>query len=86
MGFITEPRAIPKNIILMGLATFVLMPTVVLALWSVAAAPSPRHGHRMVYDASQNAVLMFGGRTHNQKYLGDTWSWDGMAWARLAAG
>ena len=62
MGFITEPRAIPKNIILMGLATFVLMPTVVLALWSVAAAPSPRHGHRMVYDASQNAVLMFGGR------------------------
>ncbi len=33
MGFITEPRAIPKNITLMRLATFVLMRTVVLALW-----------------------------------------------------
>ena len=58
---------------------------VTLAALAAAEAPLPRHGHRLVYDVTRKVVLMFGGRTHDKKYLGDTWNWDGEAWTQVAA-
>ena len=75
----------PAMLTLMRFATFVLIPAVALAASAAAEAPLPRHGHRMVYNASREAVVMFGGRTHGKKYLGDTWSWDGETWTQVAA-
>jgi hypothetical protein len=39
-------------------------------------APTAREGVAMVYDTARDRVVLFGGR-----YLGDTWEWDGAAWA-----
>ncbi len=75
----------PAMLTLMRFATFVLIPAMALAASAAAEAPLPRHGHRMVYNASREAVVMFGGRTHGKKYLGDTWSWDGETWTQVAA-
>jgi Kelch motif/Galactose oxidase, central domain len=51
-----------------------------------AAAPSPRTGAAMVYDAATGQLLLFGGSSHpfsGGGYLGDTWTWDGTTWTEL---
>jgi hypothetical protein len=51
-----------------------------------AAAPSPRTGAAMVYDAATGQLLLFGGSSHpfsGGGYLGDTWTWDGTTWTQL---
>jgi photosystem II stability/assembly factor-like uncharacterized protein len=37
-------------------------------------APSPRYGHAMVYDASRNRIILFGGLSDG--YMNDTWEFD----------
>ena len=68
----------------MRLATFLLFTTIALAVSGAVQPPLPRHGHRLVFDASREAVVLFGGRTHDKVYLADTWSWDGSSWNQLA--
>lgn len=48
--------------------------------------PSARSEHAMAWDAVSKRVLLFGGATGNANgYVdkGDTWQWDGAAWAQL---
>ncbi len=45
--------------------------------------PEPRWAHHMVFDEENKQVLMFGG-AHQQKLLGDLWSWNGSSWKLLA--
>jgi hypothetical protein len=45
--------------------------------------PEPRAGHAMVFDASRNVVLLFGGLAAGNRPLSDTWSWDGQDWTEL---
>jgi len=40
------------------------------------ATPPARNGHSMVYDSTNNTVLVFGG-WNEVEYLNDTWSWNG---------
>lgn len=48
------------------------------------AAPSPRYGHRMVYDPQRNEMILFGGWT-GTAYVGDTWRWTSAGgWTPLA--
>jgi hypothetical protein len=54
--------------------------------WHLAAAPAPanpsaRHGHRMVFDRSRQQTILFAGEDASGR-LGDTWAWDGTAWAQ----
>lgn len=43
--------------------------------------PPPRESAGMVYDATRNHVLLFGGdRATERTLLGDTWTWDGSSW------
>jgi tetratricopeptide (TPR) repeat protein len=39
-------------------------------------------GHDMAYDAARGVTVLFGGIDDNGNYLGDTWTWDGVAWTR----
>lgn len=47
-------------------------------------SPSPRHDHRMAYDARRGVTVLFGGfdPDSNGTYgrLGDTWEWNGTDW------
>jgi len=43
-------------------------------------SPSRRTGSSLVYDAAENAVLLFGGHVGNLFYYDDTWKWDGATW------
>jgi hypothetical protein len=57
--------------------------------WSrvATAGPSARHGASMVYDASRQRVVLFGGLSGsfpNERYVADTWEWDGSAWSKVA--
>lgn len=45
-------------------------------------SPGPRSGMCMVYDASRQVVLLFGGQSENG-LLNDTWAWDGKTWNAL---
>ncbi len=51
--------------------------------WSRVAThgPAAREGHAMVYDASRDEVVLFGGSTTGQVF-DDTWVWDGTTWQR----
>jgi hypothetical protein len=52
-----------------------------------AAHPSARYEAAMAYDAATGTVVLFGGQGpggHSGFALGDTWTWDGTAWARQA--
>lgn len=42
--------------------------------------PSPRWGNQMAYDASRNAVVLFGGG--GGTWPNDTWEWDGIDWTQ----
>lgn len=44
--------------------------------------PSARRGSAMVFDASRNCVVLFGG--YDGKYLFDTWEWDWQIWRQKA--
>jgi hypothetical protein len=50
-----------------------------------ATLPPARHGARMVYDAANQRVILFGGAigSTNQQ---DTWSWNGTNWTQLSPG
>jgi hypothetical protein len=45
--------------------------------------PSPRSGHAMAYDSARGRVVLFGGFSSGVRQ-GDTWEWDGGAWAQRA--
>jgi hypothetical protein len=50
-----------------------------------ANGPSGRFNEAMIYDASSQAVLLFGGQggeTYTSMF-GETWSWDGSVWTEL---
>jgi hypothetical protein len=54
--------------------------------WTLRAntGPSPRSGMSLAFDATRNQTLLFGGYTSAgatlfQKYLSDTWTWNGAA-------
>src|SRR5207247_577924 len=42
-------------------------------------SPSARAYHAMTYDSARGRVVLFGG--YDGSYRGDTWEWDGSAWA-----
>jgi hypothetical protein len=46
--------------------------------------PLPRSGHAMVFEASRQRVLLFGGFAGGNQFLSDTWSWNGEDWTQLA--
>jgi hypothetical protein len=48
---------------------------------SLAGAPSPRLGMAMAFDSSRGVVVLFGGRTTDQR-MNDTWEWDGATWTQ----
>jgi len=57
--------------------------------WSRVATsgPSARHDASMVYDASRQRVVLYGGRSGsfpNEALLTDTWEWNGTAWSKVA--
>jgi hypothetical protein len=45
------------------------------------AAPSPRYGTQMTYDAALSQVVLFGGYDASN-FFGDTWTWDGTDWTK----
>ncbi|MCI4319725.1 MAG: kelch repeat-containing protein [Thermoplasmata archaeon] len=49
---------------------------------SLAIAPKARNLGAMAYDATDRALLLFGGRTNTNAPLGDTWSFVHGAWSR----
>src|SRR5262249_14972592 len=46
----------------------------------VATGPTGRADHAMVYDASRQVTILFGGG--NGTSFNDTWEWNGAAWTR----
>ncbi|MDP9403184.1 MAG: SBBP repeat-containing protein [Actinomycetota bacterium] len=56
------------------------------APWDVVfgAGPSPRSGAALAYHAGTTKAVLFGGRSASGEVLGDTWVFDGTAWAELA--
>jgi hypothetical protein len=46
---------------------------------SIDVSPAPRSGSGMVYDASRQVALLFGGQS-DDRLLNDTWVWDGATW------
>ena len=47
------------------------------------AAPTARGAHRMVWDASRQAVVVVGGfSTPQNNTLSDVWSWNGVSWTQ----
>ncbi|MCI4318609.1 MAG: PKD domain-containing protein [Thermoplasmata archaeon] len=51
---------------------------------SVTGAPSARWGGQMVWDPSDQLLVMFGGRTQSQ-FLNDTWTFNGTAWVNVSS-
>jgi hypothetical protein len=51
---------------------------------TVLAGPSARYDSAMAYDAATGNIVLFGGATHRGRVLGDTWTFDGSAWAKLS--
>jgi hypothetical protein len=51
----------------------------------LGAPPPPRILAAMAYDSARGHVLLFGGRTGNVNYFGDTWVYDGARWRQLTA-
>jgi flavin-dependent dehydrogenase len=37
----------------------------------------------MAYDSTRRRIVMFGGRTRNFQFFGDTWEWDGGSWSQV---
>ncbi len=49
-----------------------------------SVSPSSRDLHAMVFDIARNRLILFGGVDSGSRPLGDTWSWDGSSWTRVA--
>ena len=49
---------------------------------ATATAPSPRFDTNMAYDPAGGRVILFGGYAPPAN-TGDTWAYDGQAWARI---
>ncbi len=47
--------------------------------------PEGREGHSTVYDSERADLVLFGGWRRGDGRLGDTWEWDGVRWAQVAA-
>jgi hypothetical protein len=45
-----------------------------------ATSPPARHNAAMIYDATGQDVVLFGG--YDGQYLGDTWTWNGSTWTQ----
>ena len=52
------------------------------SLRAPGTTPGPRNAHAAVYDASDSAIVLFGGAT-DREVRGDTWRWKRGAWRRL---
>jgi subtilisin family serine protease len=48
------------------------------------AAPPPRHGAAMAFDAARGKTVLFGGLGVDGNALADTWTWDGTAWTPMS--
>ena len=46
--------------------------------------PGPRHSAGAAYDSKRGLVILFGG-VDSAGFSGETWSWDGIAWKKLAS-
>lgn len=55
-------------------------------LLSSASMPPPLQGHTLVYDASRQQVVLFGGVGADNNPLATTWLWDGSRWQAAASG
>lgn len=57
------------------------------ATWTLADTggnnPSPRTGHRMVYDSALDEVVLYGGLSPQAEILTDMWRWDGASWTEV---
>lgn len=52
---------------------------------AIAARPSARDDHCMAYDPLRKVVVLFGGYDAAlKKNVGDTWTWNGKVWKRVA--
>jgi hypothetical protein len=60
---------------------------VLQATSAVAQTPGARFGHGMSYHAGTGQTIVFGGErtVEGRTRLGDTWSWNGVQWARVDA-
>jgi hypothetical protein len=47
------------------------------------AAPTPRYGSGMAYDAAGQRTILFGGSDPVGNSVGDTWAWNGSLWTEL---
>lgn len=47
--------------------------------------PSPRMGHKMIYDRSRRRVILYGGE-NDGIYFNDLYSWNGTSWQRIQYG
>jgi Galactose oxidase, central domain len=48
-----------------------------------ATSPGARYGASLAYDQATHKLILFGGKgVGTDKYLNDTWSWDGSTWSR----
>lgn len=66
------------------------VPAIVDTLWQydgndwsqhASVGPSPRTRHAMAFDVQRGRLVLFGGE-RNLLVFGDTWEWDGTAWAQ----
>jgi hypothetical protein len=51
---------------------------------NLSVAPSTRYDMAMAYDASEGAIVLFGGSTVSGAPLADTWTWTLLGWSRLS--
>lgn len=49
-----------------------------------AESPTACDHLKMIYDASREQVILFGGGDENQNLSKETWSWDGEVWTRIS--
>jgi hypothetical protein len=54
-------------------------------LLSTSQAPSPREAPLMVYDSARNRVVLVGGISQTEGYVGDTWEFDGTTWTPITS-
>jgi hypothetical protein len=46
-------------------------------------APLPRASSALAYDPLSRRIILFGGRSPDLTFLGDTWAFDGISWKQL---